>query len=145
MMKLATLRNDNGKWRVTDPREGKGVTTCKSYDEANAILEATNEEIVADMLAAKPGKGGKPGIIVKNGKATITAAGLGYKGMLFGGYVADWTALLDYFGASPESQGRRDFESVKDQLCADWKAYADIEAGAILPSGEPKPVGRSGK
>ena len=52
-MKLATLRNDNGKWRVMDPREGKGVTTCKTYEEANQALEAANEEIVADMLAAQ--------------------------------------------------------------------------------------------
>ena len=46
-MKLCKLQNDGGKWKVTDPREGKGVTTCKSAEEAIALHDALNAEIVA--------------------------------------------------------------------------------------------------
>ena len=51
-MKLATLRGDAGKFKVIDPREGKGVLVFKTLDEAAAAQDAANAEIMAESEAA---------------------------------------------------------------------------------------------
>lgn len=63
-MKLATIRNDSGKWKVIDPREGKGVTVAKSAEEAIALMEAANAEITA---AAEASSGFRIEIISRDG------------------------------------------------------------------------------
>lgn len=146
----ATMRAEGqgnaAKFKVIDPRAvdagGKGVQVydAKQATEAIAEMDAINAAIDVAEAAAEA-KGG-PKLVVKLGKATLTGSGLGYKGQIMGGYVADFEAIIAFFGASPDSEGVKAFNAAKSRMHATWQEYGDLAVGAITKSGEPKPQGK---
>ena len=141
----ATLRGEKGKISVWDPRPGKGLVgtfdAVKETAEAIALHTRINAEIKAEAEAADAEKAGKPQIKVSKGKATIVNVDrlrVGYKGMSFGGYQADWEFLFQFFGVPADAPIRAEYEAFKSKLCTTWTAAADLKAGQAYPSGEVK-------
>lgn len=136
---------DGGKMKVTDPRTGHIETfDAKAFQQGAERAAAIDAEIEADeaKAATTAASSAGPKLSVKGGKATISQSGLGYKGILFGGYRADFEALMGYFGAPETSQAAKDYEANKDKLVATWQAYGNLPVGATLPDGSEKPPPR---
>jgi len=140
-MKIATLQNDKGKWKVVDPREGKGVSSFDKVEQAVDLFNAVNAEIAAESVAVAAAAG--PNISVSNGKAILGLPGLGFKGMVFSGYVADWDGMFTAFGTPPDAPIRAAIDAVRPKLVETWQAYRAIPVGATLPDGSTKQAPRA--
>jgi len=134
MTQIAVLRKSGKGFEVI---HAGGVEKFDDFDKASAKQTEINEAIQGSINGDKT-EGVK--MTIKNGKATLSASGLGYKGILLGGYAADLEALIAYFGSPADSRAAKDFAANRAKLCASWQAYGDLPVGATLPDGTTKPA-----
>lgn len=137
-IQLAKLSKANGKWRVIRGTDILGEFSDKDADKAMDLLNSENEKAAAAVETEAASTG--PKLTVKNGKATISASGLGYKGQLFGGFADDFEAMFAFFGSPADSPARKAYDAIRSKLCQSWQAYGDLPVGATLPDGSTKPA-----
>lgn len=111
------------------------------FETASAAMEFNNAAQDAyDQAAREEETKGGLKLTTSKGKFTVTGSGLGYKGQIFSGFIADFEALADWLGSPADSPGRKAFNAKKDQILATWQTYSELPVGAALPDGSTKPA-----